>query len=142
MSNLATIDELGVMIQSYLHTVKVKPAFRQAHDMNALAGTCYVASEAYYHLAPDTVVLQPRRIKMPDGNTHWFLAQWIDKRWQYVDLTWQQYGYEDTLDNLIFLEEHQGLGEKSPMIKSCSFLTKQPSKRAQLLMNLVLGDIV
>lgn len=81
---------------------------------NPLGGMCYIASEALYHLSPNTY----KGMNMVVGGvSHWFLVERSTGR--IVDLTASQ--FSDTLDY------SQAVGR--------GFLTRPPSKRAQVIMN-------
>lgn len=84
-----------------------KPQYRDRS--NPLAGMCYVAAEALYHLQPTRY--KPMNVRV--GNeSHWYL---IEKRsGAVVDPTWSQFE---------FVPYEDGVGR--------GFLTKKPSKRAQ-----------
>jgi hypothetical protein len=80
-----------------------------------VAGECYAASEAIYHLAGGKAAgLVPCVVRMPDGGTHWFL------RWGAVvlDVTARQYR------GAVRYERARG----------CGFLTRHPSRRAAAIM--------
>jgi hypothetical protein len=110
------------------------PAKYTRYNKHPLAGMCYVASEVYYHLSPKN--LKPMRIKMPDDTTHWFLQELsaLGNPIGYIDLTEDQYSdCDDTMRD--FLTEMRVLSGKRT-----AFLTKQPSKRAQLVIDRVLSS--
>lgn len=79
---------------------------------NKLAGHCYIASEALYHLTNKT--LKPHFIKH-EGQSHWFLK---DQNNKIIDLTAAQFKTPIPYTKAI------GKG----------FLTKKPSKRTQILL--------
>lgn len=74
---------------------------------NFLAGHCYIASEAFYHLTGR--IYHPKFVRV-QGQPHWFL----EKNDNIVDLTAKQFDCEIPYEKAI------GKG----------FLTKKPSKRA------------
>lgn len=81
-----------------------------------LAGHCYVASEAYYHLSGgEKSGLRPMFVKV-NKISHWFLK---DSNNKIIDLTAKQFKCK------IPYEKAVGKG----------FLTKNPSKRAQVLIS-------
>lgn len=80
-----------------------------------LAGLCYVASEALYHLEPGTY--KPFVVKLEDG-THWFLKT---ADGEIVDLTAEQFNQP------VDYSKARGV----------SFLTTKPSKRAQIVIDRV-----
>lgn len=93
-----------------------KPEY-QGHP-NILHGQCYVASEAYYWLSSNRHMLIPTYIKHED-TTHWYLGvQYIGG---VIDLTARQF------DSIVPYDK----GTR------CGFLTRQPSKRAQILIQRV-----
>lgn len=90
-----------------------------------LAGHCYVASEAYYHLSGGTDVWTPQQVNVRlnvigrgESKTmevsHWFLKN--EQTGVIADLTSEQFGQRD-----VPYEKATGRG----------FLTSGPSKRAQ-----------
>ncbi len=85
----------------------------------AVAGHCYIASEAAYHLFAKEDGFKPFHINH-EGISHWFLQS----QYQILDLTASQFK------------------TKVPYIKAISkgFLTKNPSKRALILINRVLSE--
>ena len=77
-------------------------------------GHCYVASEALYHLLGGAKAgYKPMRRTLAD-TTHW----WLQNR--YGDLL------DPTSDQFEYFDYSKGVG--------CGFLTKKPSKRAQIVM--------
>ena len=87
-----------------------------------LHGHCYVAAEAYYHLWGKVDGYFPVRAKDGHGVTHWWLQH---KDGTIVDPTSAQY---------------RMVGEVPPYNKGIKggFLTKEPSKRTQILMDRIL----
>lgn len=83
---------------------------------NKFTGHCYVASEAFYHLT--NKVLTAMVMRLDSGGTHWFLK---DSKNNIIDLTVKQF---DSLPNY-------------KNSKPIGFLTKKPSKRAQILIERV-----
>jgi hypothetical protein len=83
-------------------------------DPNPLAGHCYVATEALYHLLGPSAGWAPRVISFPDGGTHWFLQRGAER----LDPTAGQFE-----------------GEPIPYTRArgCGFLTRQPSRRARVV---------
>lgn len=82
-----------------------------------LAGHCYVASEAFWHLTGRK--LRPQVMRW-EGGTHWFLREPNSRIW---DLTAGQ--FEEYPDHRL------GRG--------CGFLTSGPSRRAQVVIDRVLA---
>lgn len=83
-------------------------------DNNPLKGHCYVASEAIYHLIPG---MRPKFVRH-EGAPHWYL---VDPRGVVVDATAGQF------ESPVPYGDGKGKG----------FLTKKPSKRAQVLIERV-----
>lgn len=93
----------------------LKPQYKGNHP---LAGHCYVASEAYYHLRGGKAAgLHVVNMKH-EGVSHW----WVVDNGRIVDITAEQFSTPVSYEN----------GRRS------GFLTKNPSKRAQIVMNRVL----
>ncbi len=93
--------------------------WRRKNRKNPMAGHCYVASEVYFHLSSE--IMKPCVVRVNREITHWFLEN-IDTG-ERVDITAAQFK------------------SKSPpyeKAKGCGFLTKQPSKRAAILIARVL----
>lgn len=78
-------------------------------------GHCYIASEAAYHLFGKFHNYKPyvMRIKK-NTQTHWFLK---DDKGNILDVTSKQFKTKINYDNA----------------KCCGFLTKEPSKRAKII---------
>ena len=106
-----------------------------------VAGECYAASEAIYHLAGGKAAgLVPCVVRMPDGGTHWFL------RWgaTVLDATARQYTHPVRCFACRHtLEDHERLGWSCDCqcpthavtipydrARGCGFLTRNPSRRA------------
>jgi len=85
-------------------------------------GHCYVASEAYYHIVGKEEGFQPCQMKV-DGVSHW----WLRRGSEVIDITSDQFGYE------------VNYWHKSARCRG--FLTKEPSKRAQVLIDRVMERI-
>lgn len=91
-----------------------------------LAGHCYVASEAFYHLIEDPWNYKPMvgrlNVKGKVRCSHW----WIEHRGtaEIIDITAVQFTEEQ-------LQEIYKTG------KGCGFLTSSPSKRAQIVIDRV-----
>lgn len=88
-------------------------------NSNKLAGHCYVASEAFYHLTKQTNLYTPSYVKFC-GGTHWFLSK---KDGKIIDITVKQFN-----------------GKIPPysLKKNCGFLTSNPSKRTIELLKIIL----
>lgn len=97
----------------------LKPEYRKANTKNKLAGHCYVASEAAYYLFARDSGYRPYFIRH-EGQPHWYL----DNGYLILDLTADQFKTKPDYSK----------GRRN------GFLTKQASKRAQILMRRVLAD--
>lgn len=84
------------------------------YNLNPLAGMCYIASEALFHLSPG--YYKVKNLKH-EGVQHWWLVEKGTGR--VVDLTASQFETPVPYD--------KGVGR--------GFLTKQPSKRAQVIID-------
>lgn len=84
---------------------------------NEMRGNCYVAAEALYHIlgGPDSD-WEPAYLKTKT-DTHWFLRK--------------RYNWNEVLDPSRL--QFKGKLPNYYKAKGCGFLTKQPSKRAQKL---------
>jgi hypothetical protein len=87
---------------------------------NPLAGHCYVASESYWHLAGGAASGLTPQVIRHEGASHWYLR---GADGQIIDLTAGQFQTP--------VPYAQGRG--------CGFLTRQPSKRAALVIARVMG---
>jgi hypothetical protein len=97
---------------------QLKPAYREAWDSeNPRDGFCYVIAELIYHYK-NPGGFSPRVIKWDDGTTHWFLA---NDAGDIID--------PGNLDAFPWPNYAEG--------KPKHFLTKEPSKRAKILANLL-----
>jgi hypothetical protein len=105
----------------YIELIKqnLTPAMRYhkyANSSAPLAGYCYVASEALYHLmGGKSSGLIPQVLRLSDGQTHWYLK---GSNGVVYDPTAEQF------DNII---EYTG--------RPTGYLTKTPSKRTRLLLD-------
>jgi hypothetical protein len=89
-------------------------------DPNPVRGHCYVASEAIFHLSGGKAAgFQVYRVHH-ENDTHWFLR---DPVGNVVDPTWDQFSSPVPYGNAT----------------RTGFLTRQPSRRAQVLMHRVRG---
>lgn len=97
---------------------------RWKHQSHPLEGHCYVAAEALWHLLGRTDWKPCCASYQDEGGraTHWWLVH--RRTGQIADPTREQYGAEQP-------PYHLGKGS--------GFLTSQPSKRAQVVINRVLG---
>jgi hypothetical protein len=118
------IEELIVKIQKALTSDLLKPEYRERNANNPMFGHCYVATESFYHLTKD---MYPGRYTIFHGKdeediTHWWLHD--NHKTKIVDLTADQY---------------YSVGKVPPYTKGRrgAFLTKEPSKRARIIMEKV-----
>lgn len=95
-----------------------------------LAGHCYVASEAYYHLCGGKEAGLKPMCGNINGVTHWWLVEVSEKHPSglIIDITGDQF-YE--------LKDWSELHRQYSIAKGKGFLTRQPSKRAQILIDRV-----
>jgi hypothetical protein len=113
--NTATIERVQQSLSDDLR----RPPY-QGHP-NPLTGHCYVASEALYHLlGGKRAGLTPMVLKVEFG-THWFLKT---NSGDILDPTADQF------------QEAPDYTKARP----CGFLTKQPSKRASIVISRVKGQ--
>lgn len=92
-------------------------------------GNCYVVTEALYHiLGGKESGWEPRVMRLPTGDTHWFLAKWV--RVEVFNGCWRE--YLEVLDS----SRLQFMGQLPDYYlgRRCGFMTRQPSKRARDLM--------
>jgi ribosomal protein S18 acetylase RimI-like enzyme len=108
-------------IRSALSDDLLKPQYRMREGRHPQAGHCYAASEAAYHmLGGKDAGWTPMNVKH-EGDSHWFLR---DKDGLNLDPTGDQFETP--------VPYHEGTGR--------GFLTKQPSKRAQTIIDRVRGN--
>jgi hypothetical protein len=118
--------ELMDAVRAVLTPDLLKPQYRN-HPENPMFGHCYVASEALYHLlGGHESSLQPYRGKDDAGIVHWWLEDQLGNR------------YDVTVD------QYLSVGRQPPYTvgRAGGFLTKQPSKRAQIVINRVHSSAV
>lgn len=112
------VNEMIAKIQQALTSDLLKQPYRAQVEAgaNPLTGHCYVASEALYHLCGgEESGLVPCSVRH-EGTVHWYLRTWGTN--EVIDPTAAQFSTPVPYD--------QGRGR--------GFLTKQPSKRAQTVM--------
>lgn len=100
------------LVQATLTDDLRRPPWRGSPD--PLAGHCYVASEALYHLGLREQGYRPMFIRH-EGSPHWFLARGTEV----VDATASQFRTP------VPYSQAKGKG----------FLTREPSRRARILMS-------
>lgn len=97
--------------------------WRERQKKRRMAGFCYIASEAYYHLRGKYDQYKPHHIKVTEGKHdfgHWFLKSDDGK---IIDITAEQFNR---------IPDYA----KS---KCRAWLTKHPSRRAKVIINRVRG---
>lgn len=95
--------------------------WRERQKKRPMAGFCYIASEAYFHLEGKFKGFKPHHIKVRDGNAsygHWFLKS---ESGEILDITASQFKREPDYSKA----------------KCRAWLTKIPSKRASAIINRV-----
>lgn len=112
------IDALGRRIRAALTPDLLKPEYRA--NPRPYAGHCYVASEAYFHLAGGKQAGLKAKGCVHEGAQHWWLE---DQAGRVIDLTAEQFATPVPYD--------QGRGR--------GFLTREPSRRAQTVIARVSG---
>lgn len=107
------IVALGEKIRNNLTFDLVKKKYRGPTPIH---GSCYIASEAIYHLldGPNSDFIKIKRFKMPNGVNHW----WIENHGKIIDLTYDQFDIDVPYEKGV----------------NSSFLTKVPSKRCLTLL--------
>lgn len=117
-------DRLIKKIQSVLSPELLLPKFRKmCPPDNKMWGHCYAATEALFHmLGGKEAGWVPVRAKDDDGIVHW----WIENRQtgRRLDPTAEQY-------------TSQGKEPPYAQGRAAGFLTRQPSKRAQQIIDMV-----
>lgn len=112
------IENTLTKIQSHLTDDLLIEPFKSLPNKNKFSGHCYVASEAMYHLLPENIKNQytPSVLKI-NNITHWFLKN--QETGDIIDITKDQFNIQ--------LDYTQS--------RNCGFLTKNPSKRTQILLS-------
>lgn len=118
--------ELIKLIQSFFDPKMLYPEYRKNWtESNPTYGFCYIASEALYHLYGKYNHYIPTQAKDDKGVSHWWLECTLSKYLTAIlDPTREQY---------------ISVGRHPPYLtgKQRHFLTNQPSKRSQILINKV-----
>ena len=114
--------QLPALVARVREILAARPELRHAcysvPGAHPLHGHCYVACEALWHACGRSPDLRPTVLRMPDGGTHWYLRT----PWPYpIDPTADQFSRA--------VDYAAGRG--------CGFLTKKPSKRAQIVLDLL-----
>lgn len=116
MPHLSSLEEPGRIILALQESFSedlLKPRYR-GHGGHPSTGHCYAASEALYHLWGKQAGAKP--VRMPvGGDTHWWL---VHPELGVLDPTAEQFPFS------VAYEQGKGGG----------FLTREPSKRARILM--------
>ena len=118
-NNNLKMKNLKTKIINNLSDDLLKKEYLTLKNKNKYTGHCYVASEAYFHLSDEK--LQPYYLKH-ENSSHWFLK---NKKNEVIDLTAKQFITDIPYSNA----------------RKAVFLTKQPSKRCQILIKRVLKDL-
>jgi hypothetical protein len=108
------VTELKAILYDHLDLIRDD----QRETEHPLSGMCYIAAEALYHLDGGNTKYFIEVVKLPSGITHWFLRKRND--YSIVDITVEQF-YDNPPDY--------------STAKRLTFLTKKPSKRAQVLID-------
>ncbi len=119
---MTDIETLSAAIRAALTPDLIRPKYR-GHDNNPMYGHCYVASEALFHMLGGWgSPYQAVRGKDETGDVHWWLEHKITG-----------HRYDVTAD------QFYSIGRKPPYAngRAGPFLTKQPSKRAQIVLERV-----
>ena len=128
---LLSVEEVRQMVQKALSPELLKGRWRT--EQGTLDGHCYVASEALWHLL-DKTLWQPHYAVYEDAGgraTHWWLVH--KDTLEIADPTKEQY------DGYNFLDKNLEAGVPPYKIgKIGNFLTKEPSKRAKIVIDRVL----
>ena len=116
--NKVASDPLARAIRSVLSPDLLKPEYRAGNVGNPSFGHCYVASEAYYHLRGGKAAGFKSMHISHEGASHWWLK---GPNGEIYDLT------ADQFKTVVPYEKGDYVG----------FLTAQPSKRAQVVIDRV-----
>lgn len=121
------MNNIILLLQKALTPGLLKKEYREINKTNLMYGHCYVASEALYHLLKTVgVKCHPCCGKDSRGITHWWL--------------------EDSSSNIIdpTVEQYTSVGKTPPYSngRRCGFLTRKPSKRAQIVIERVMNTYV
>ena len=127
---LLSVEEIRQLVQKALSPELLKGRWRT--EQGTLDGHCYVASEALWHLL-DKSLWQPHYALYMDAGgraTHWWLVH--KDTLEIADPTKEQY------DGYKFLDKNLEDGVPPYKIgKIGNFLTKEPSKRAKIVIDRV-----
>jgi len=113
------VKKIHLVLSDDLLTPKWKKIISK-EDNHPTAGHCYASSEALYHLLGGKKEgFKPILGKTEDGLTHWWI---LDNNDKIIDPTAEQFFYKQQIPPY-----NNGKGN--------GFLTKQPSKRAQIIID-------
>lgn len=113
------IPELMLKIQKCLTPDLLKKEYRTENASNPMFGHCYVASEALYHSIKSHGEYSAACGRDPNGIVHWWIVD---------NLTGER--YDITADQYL----SKGLIPPYDVGRKTGFLTKLPSKRAQIVL--------
>lgn len=118
MKQPETPAQWGRLIKACLTPELLRPPYR-VEGKHRLYGHCYVAPEALYHLVGGADGDYVPCVVSHEGSTHWFLRN--KRTGRRIDLTSAQF--------------------QTPVpyarAKGCGFLTRKPSRRAQVVLDRV-----
>ncbi len=109
-------DQIRAIVDSLTPDV-LSPRYAKVTGRNKFFGHCYVASEALFHMQGGAQSGYVPQVIHHEGGTHWYLKHQVTEK--IVDLTGKQFRKP--------VPYAQG--------KGCGFLTKKPSKRAQIVID-------
>ena len=125
MKNFLEYNTLIQKVKSVLTDDLLSPKWKKIvskEDNHPTSGHCYAASEALYHLLGGKEAgFKPQIGKTDENTTHWWL---IDSDNKILDPTSEQFFYKNQIPPY---NNARGSG----------FLTKNPSKRAQIIIDRV-----
>jgi len=111
-------------IRSNLTPELLKPQYRIENSINPMFGHCYVASEVLYHMIKDSGNYSACCARDERGVVHWWI---VDNETSKI--------YDTTSDQYY----SRGLVPPYSNGKKTGFLTKDPSKRALIVMQKMKG---
>jgi len=117
---MATIRQTIRKIQKALSPDLLSKAYENESANHPVAGHCYIAAEALFHvLGGKRAGLIAYVARDPEGGTHWWVQ---DAKGKILDPTKEQY---------------TAFGKEPPyhVGRGAGFLTKRPSRRAQVILN-------
>jgi hypothetical protein len=119
---MATIGQTIRTIQKVLTPDLLRKPYKDEAKRHAVAGHCYVASEALFHtLGGKSAGLKAYTARDWRGKSHWWLQDTRGKIWDPTEAQYTAFGKRPPYET--------GRG--------CGFLTKQPSRRAQQVLDRV-----